>query len=45
MPSNFFEKDNTSEIIQADLLKYTFLAKRQELRKNVVPMKYRNNKK
>ncbi|KAL5236933.1 hypothetical protein ACI65C_004343 [Semiaphis heraclei] len=45
MPSNFFEKDNTSEIIQADLLKYTFLAKRQELRKNEVPMKYRNNKK
>ncbi|XP_003241443.1 uncharacterized protein LOC100568949 [Acyrthosiphon pisum] len=45
MPTNFFKKDNTSEIIQANLLKYTFLAKRQELRKNVVPMKYRNNNK
>lgn len=43
MPTNFFKKDNTGEIIQANLLKYTFLAKRQELRKNVVPMKYRNN--
>ncbi|CAH1731069.1 unnamed protein product [Aphis gossypii] len=45
MSSNFIKKENTSEIIQANLLKYTFLAKRQELHKNVVPMKYRNNNK
>ncbi|XP_026821230.1 uncharacterized protein PFB0145c-like [Rhopalosiphum maidis] len=45
MYSNFIKKENTSEIIQANLLKYTFLAKRQELHKNVVPMKYRNNNK
>lgn len=35
--------ENTSEIIQQNILKYSFISKRQAVRRNVVPAKYRNN--
>lgn len=35
--------ENTNEIIQGNLLKYTFIRKRQIKRRHVVPVKYRNN--
>ncbi|VVC45094.1 Hypothetical protein CINCED_3A019499 [Cinara cedri] len=35
--------ENTDEIVEENLLKHTFIAKRQVLRRNQVPMKFRNN--
>lgn len=37
------KEENTSEIIQANLLKHKFIVKRQSIRGNAVPLKYRNN--
>jgi hypothetical protein len=35
--------DNTSEIIRENLLKSTYINKRNDLRKNILPAKRRNN--
>lgn len=44
MPKSVIPKaENTSEIIQASLLKNTFITKRNDLLRNAVPLKYRNN--
>lgn len=44
MPKDIIPKiENTDEIIQENLLKYTFIAKRHVLRRNQIPMKFRNN--
>lgn len=37
------KEDNTSEIIHENLLKNTYITKRQAKNKNKVPAKYRNN--
>lgn len=44
MPKDVIPKEqHASEIVEANLLKNTFISKRHALRKNIVPSKYRNN--
>lgn len=44
MPKSVIPKaENTSEVIEASLLKNTFISKRNALHRNTIPLKYRNN--